>query len=72
MKLARRFIRWLKRPLFIAPYEPLRRPVYEVDSNLEQRIRDARARLPEDSVKRLILENPDTWVKPVDYDDLPA
>jgi len=72
VNLARRFIRWLKRPLIVGPFEPLRRPAYEVDQKLEQRIRQARARLPEDSVKRLILENPDTWVKPVDYDDLPA
>ena len=57
----------LRRPV-VPGFEELRRPTFNVDNSLLER-----QQLGENSVKPvLIQENEDTWVKPVDYDDLPA
>lgn len=47
---------------------PARVP-FPVDERLVARQEAARALLPEQNVKRLILENPDTWSKHLQYDE---
>jgi len=49
-----RALRWLNRPLFVGGFEEIPRPTFEVDAELEDRIRAAYRRLPDNSVKRLI------------------
>jgi len=62
----------LRRPV-VPQFEELRRPTFNVDHSLLERQQSKARELGENSVKPvLIQENEDTWVKPVDYDDLPA
>lgn len=63
-------LRWLRRQ-FIGPYKPLVRPAFPINSELEARAAAVRLRERLGDPKPLILENPDTWVKPLDYDEAP-
>lgn len=61
--------RYLRRRL-----EPVKIPArcpFPIDSKLIERQETARAELPDNSVKRLILENPDTFSAPVHLDEQP-
>ena len=68
-----RFQKFLLRHFrFIGPYKPLKRPSFITDELLELRIAAARDLIGDRPIKPLIESQPDTWVKPIDYDDLPA
>jgi hypothetical protein len=54
------------------PYRPPRRPTFLTDNELEIRRAVARDLMGSTQVKPLIERNPDTWVKPLDYDDMPV
>jgi hypothetical protein len=62
----------LKLPnLFVGPHREIKRPTFAVCNELYQKQLRAAAKLPENSIKPMIEENPDTWVKPLDYDEDP-
>jgi hypothetical protein len=62
----------LKLPnLFVGPHREIKRPTFAVCNELYQKQLKAAAKLPENSIKPMIEENPDTWVKPLDYDEDP-
>lgn len=57
-----------------AKYEPIKRPTFLTDGELEARIKMARDLMGDTEVKPLIESQPDTFVKPrqpVDLDGLP-
>jgi hypothetical protein len=53
-------------------YEPLRRPVFAPDQKLELRQAMQRDLIGDRPVKPLIESQPDTLVRPIDYDDMPV
>lgn len=63
----------LRRPRFVGPFHELKRPSYPVDRSLMARQLEAAKDKPVNGIKRVLLEDqPDTFVTPVDYDNLPA
>lgn len=50
----RRLVRYLSRQIIVGGFEPLRRPVFDVDDRLEIKAVAIRAKLPEQNVPRLI------------------
>jgi hypothetical protein len=56
--------------LFIGPHRELKRPTYEVCNELYQKQLKAAAKCPVNGIKPMIEDQPDTWVKPIDYRDL--
>lgn len=62
----------LRRPV-VPAFEELRRPTFNVDRSLLERQQAKARELGENSVKPIFVEDqPDTWVKPVDYENLPV
>lgn len=64
----------IRRPRFIGPFHELTRPSYPVDRSLMARQLDAAKNRPVNRIKPVLLieDQPDTFVKPVDFDNLPA
>jgi fructose-bisphosphate aldolase class 1 len=58
------------RSLFIGPHREIKRPTYEVCNELYQKQLKAAAKCPVNGIKPMIEDQPDTWVKPIDYRDL--
>lgn len=67
----KRYLRSRLEPIGISPRVP-----FGVNTELVERQKEAAARLPHNSVRRLILENEDTkpphFDKPVNFEDLPT
>jgi hypothetical protein len=60
----------LKLPnLFVGPHREIKRPTFAVCNELYQKQLKAAAKLPENSIKPMVESQPDTWVKPIPYDD---
>jgi hypothetical protein len=60
----------LLRSFFVGPHREIKRPTFAVCNELYQAQLKAAAKLPPNSIKPLLVEeNPDTWVKPLDYDE---
>lgn len=57
----------------VGPFHELKRPTFNVDRSLLERQQAKARELGENSVKPIFVEDqPDTWVRPVDYENLPV
>ncbi len=61
--------RWLSRQV-IGPYREIKRPAFPVNTDLEAQAKAARERWNLGDPKPVLLEDqPDTWVKPLNFDE---